>query len=72
MLTESQATTTPTRIVRVNSDLAEMLGGIVEIEGGRIADILDPLIRPQITAMFERVKPTLDKIRRAKATHKQK
>ena len=59
----------PSRLARIPGDLAAMLSGIVEVEGGTIAEIVDPLIRPEVTRRFREVKPTLDKIRRAKAQH---
>lgn len=44
--------TAKTRHVRVYGDIAEMIGDILDVEGPEVtsASILDPLIRPQLTA----------------------
>lgn len=56
-----------TKQTRINDDLREMLAWIVRIEGGSSAQILDPLIRPEIEARYARVKPTVDRIKAKQA-----
>jgi hypothetical protein len=55
---------TGTRQVRVNGDIGEMIGWIYEIEGVSSAVLLDPLVRPQVTARYERIRATVEKIKR--------
>ncbi len=57
---------TPTKMVRVQSDLADMLSAIIEVDGEAISDILDPLIRPQITARYANVKERYEAIQKLK------
>lgn len=57
-------------MVRVADDIADMLSWLSDIEGTNIADILDPLVRPQVTARFERIRPTVEAIKAAKAKHR--
>jgi hypothetical protein len=54
-----------TRQVRIHEDLADMLGWIIKLKGGSVATILDPLIRPQITAMHRELKPAIDAMKKA-------
>lgn len=53
--------------VRVFADIAEMIGWIVRVEKkdqrGGSAQLLDPLIRPQIKAKYERYAPIIDRLK---------
>lgn len=60
-----------TRQVRTYEDIADMLAWINEIEGENVADIIDPLIRDGVTARFDRIRPTVDAIKAAKAKHRE-
>lgn len=61
-----------TRMVRLYNDVADMIGWIVELEGGTAAQLLDPLIRGPIIARFERIKPQVQKIKKARDEAKPK
>jgi hypothetical protein len=52
--------------VRLASDLARMVKWICEIEKLRAHELLDPLVRPQITARFERIREKAEEIERIK------
>lgn len=61
-----------TRQVRVNDDLAYMIGWIVRFdESLTSATLLDPMIRDKITALFEPLKPQVAKIEAAEAAAKE-
>lgn len=60
------------RQVRVAADLAKMIGKIVAIDGGTSAQLLDPLIRPQITSRFLEVESTAAKIDKLKEEARKK
>ena len=51
-----------TTTVRVNGDLGYMISWICEIEDLKQHQLLDPLLRPQITSRFSRIKDTVDRI----------
>lgn len=55
-----------TRQIRVYDDLADMIGEILEVEGGTAAALIDPLLRPQISAKHAQLEPEIQKIRKAK------
>jgi hypothetical protein len=59
------ATDETTKQVRVFEDVGEMISMIVRVEGGTTANLLDPLIRPQITARYNRHREAIEKIRAA-------
>jgi hypothetical protein len=54
-----------TRLIRAFEDIADMLAWIVRIEGGTTANLIDPMLRPQVTARFERHRETVDRIKKA-------
>lgn len=54
-----------TRQVRVMEDIAEMCGWIVRVEGGTTAQLLDPMVRAEIEARYERHRAAIEKIRAA-------
>jgi hypothetical protein len=54
-----------TRQVRVMEDLGEMISWIIRVEGGKTANLLDPMIRAQITARYQKHKEVIEKIRAA-------
>jgi hypothetical protein len=53
------------RQVRVMSDLADMIGEIVEVRGKGWSSVrlLDPLIRGEITALHAQLLPQIEKLR---------
>jgi hypothetical protein len=56
-----------TRQLRVHADLAEMVAWIVRVQGGTVAQLLDPLVRPQIVARYEMLRSHIEAIQRAEA-----
>lgn len=61
-----------TRMVRLYNDVADMVGWIVELEGGTAAQLLDPLIRAAILARYKRIEPQVIKIKKAREEAKRK
>ena len=61
-----------TRMVRVHGDLADMIGWLVRIEGGTVAGLLDPLLRPQLVARYERIRPAVEQITKLRESAKKK
>jgi hypothetical protein len=62
-----------TRMVRLYTDLADMIGWIVKLSGKKgytAAQLVDPLLRPQIVARYDQIKPQVDKIKKAQAEAK--
>lgn len=59
-----------TATLRVFSDLAEMIGWIVRLDGVSSANLLDPLIRPQISARYETIRKDVDAIKKLEAKYK--
>lgn len=59
------------RQVRVAADLAEMIGWIVRIQGGTVAQLVDPLLRPQIAARYAALRPAIEAIQAAEARARQ-
>lgn len=55
-----------TRQIRVYDDLADMIGEILDVEGGTAAALIDPLVRPQVSAKHEQLRSEIEKIRKAK------
>lgn len=56
-----------TKAVRVYTDIGEMLGWILLIKKKKSAAYLDPLLREQITAEFEEIKPAVEAFKKADA-----
>jgi hypothetical protein len=54
-----------TKQVRIMEDLAEMCSWIVRVEGGTTAQLLDPMVRAEVEARYERHKAAIEKIRAA-------
>ena len=54
-----------TRQVRVFEDVGEMISWIIRVEGGKTANLLDPMIRAQVTARYQKHREVIDKIRAA-------
>lgn len=53
--------------VRVHADLGDMISGILEVEGEiTCAQLLDPMLRAQITARFKKHEAAILKIRAAR------
>lgn len=61
------ATSRETRHVRVYREMADKIGGIIEIEGGSAAALMDELAGKQVDERFERVRPRLEAIQAIKA-----
>jgi hypothetical protein len=62
-----------TRGVRLYKDLADMIAAIVAVSDDpkvTAASVVDPLLRPQIKARYERIRVQIEKIERAKADAK--
>jgi hypothetical protein len=55
-----------TGTVRVNGDLAYMISWICELEEIKSPQLMDPLIRPQILARFEKHRETVEGIEELK------
>lgn len=59
-----------TRAVRLFDDLADMISWIVSLANDSkvtAASLVDPLLRPQIVARYERIRPQVERIKRAQA-----
>jgi hypothetical protein len=59
-----------TRQVKLFSDLADMISWIVTLANDpkvTAASLVDPLLRPQIVARYERVRPQVERIKKAQA-----
>lgn len=54
-----------TRQIRVNDDLAEMISLIVRVLGGSSAQLVDPWIRPEVMAIYEKHRTAIEPIREA-------
>jgi|GEM_PF-6363025 len=54
-----------TRQVRVFEDIGDMVSWIVRVEGCKTANLLDPMIRAEVTARYLKHKDVIDKIRAA-------
>lgn len=67
---KKQPKKTPTKMVRISTDLVDMLSAIIEVEGVTISDILDPLIRPQVTARYQKIKDRYEAILKLKSKAK--
>lgn len=55
-----------TSLVRVSGDLGEMLSVIIAVTDRKIPEILDPLIRAEITRLYNETKPAFEKIQAVK------
>lgn len=66
-----------TRMVRLQTDLADMIGWIVRItkktdSGFTAAELVDPLLRPQILARYKLIEADVEKIKKAEASASEK
>jgi hypothetical protein len=66
MAEKSTPQSTATRHVRIAEDLAEMLGDILETEGGTSAAFLDPLLRAEIVKRHNRNMPAITALQKAR------
>lgn len=58
----------PTTHIRVHKDLADMIGWICRVEkGSSSAQLLDPMVRPQITARYNKYLPLIRQLMAAEA-----
>lgn len=55
-----------TRQIRVFEDLADKIGWIIEIEGGSVANLVDPLLRNAIETRYEGISAAVEAIKRAR------
>ncbi len=62
---------TKAKMVRLSNDLAGMISWIVKLEGGTASQLLDPLIRGPIQARYAKIKPQVEKIKRAQEEARQ-
>lgn len=60
------------RGVRLNKDLADMIGWIVRLQGGTAAQLCDPLLRPQITKRYKDIEPEVERVKKAASNAKKK
>lgn len=51
---------------RIAGDLARMIVLICEMEGISTHELLDPILRPSVTARFDRIKKQIEEIERIK------
>jgi hypothetical protein len=58
------------KLVRVHADVAEMISWITRLEGMSATSLLDPLIRPQITARYEVLRKDIEAIKRLESKYK--
>lgn len=56
-----------TRPIRVSEDLAEMLGWIAELSDDSVAEIVDPLIRPDVERRYAPIESRVGIIKAALA-----
>jgi hypothetical protein len=63
-----------TKMVRLPTDLAEKLGWLVRLskEKKTAAQIVDPMIRPQIEARYEKIRAEVEDIKRSEHKAKNK
>lgn len=57
----------PTKLVRVNKDLAVMLGWLAKLEGVKAAEFTDPLLRPAVVARYTKIATEVEAIKARKA-----
>lgn len=55
-----------TRHVRVFADLADMLGDIIDVEGGSVANLIDGWLRVHVVARHASLKKQIDAMRKAR------
>jgi hypothetical protein len=56
-----------TRQVRVFHDLADMIGDIIDVQGGSAANLVDPFLRPSVLALHNTLKPLIDQMKKLRA-----
>lgn len=54
-----------TRLIRAFDDLADMISWIVRVEGGTTAQLIDPMIRPQVVARYTKHLAVVERIKAA-------
>jgi hypothetical protein len=54
-----------TRQVRVFDDVADMLSLLVRVLGTNTAQLLDPMIRPDLESLYEQHRPAIEQIKAA-------
>lgn len=62
-----RGTSRPTRLIRVSEDLADKLSWIAEFGDDVVAEIVDPLIRPEVERRYEQIESRVEIIKTAKA-----
>lgn len=61
------ATARPTRQIRVSEDLAEKLAWLSELGDDPVAEIVDPLLRPEVDRRYAEIENRVEIIKAAKA-----
>lgn len=61
-----------TRHLRARVDLMDMISDICDATGRKMADYVDPLLRPQVLADFARFKPQIEKRKKAREEARRK
>jgi hypothetical protein len=54
-----------TKQIRVFDDLADMIGWIIKLEGGTVAKLIDPILRPEIVAKYARYEKQVEQLKKA-------
>lgn len=54
-----------TRLIRAFEDIADMIAWIVRVEGGTTANLIDPMLRPEVTARYQKHEETVNRIKKA-------
>ena len=57
----------PTRHVRLSADLAQTLALVAEVKGVTVAELLDPVVRPQADAWRDECKAAIRALQKARA-----
>ena len=61
-----------TKLIRVHGDVAEMIGWIVELQGIKTANLLDPLIRPAVLARYKQIEPEVEAVKKLREAARKK
>lgn len=54
----------PTKMIRVHTDMAEMMGWIARLKGGTIAQLVDRIARSEVEHIYGAIKASVDEIKR--------
>jgi hypothetical protein len=56
-----------TRHTRLAEDICDMLGWLAEFSGDSVADIADPILRPEVERQYARIRDRVETIKAAKS-----